>query len=65
MALDLFHQKHPDYIINLAGWDVSDYSLPFPYVNSKTLEIHQLNDLYNKCAAGLVISLTNMSLTAA
>lgn len=62
MALDLFHQKHPDYIINLAGWDVSTYDIPFPYRNLQTLELGELNDLYNKCAAGLVLSLTNMSL---
>ncbi len=62
MALDLFHQKHPDYIINLAGWDVSDYNIPFPYNNLKTLELSELNALYNKCAAGLVMSYTNMSL---
>jgi O-antigen biosynthesis protein len=62
LALDLFHQKHPDYIINLAGWDVSDYQIPFPYNNLKTLELSQLNALYNKCAVGLVLSFTNMSL---
>ena len=33
MALDLFHQTHPDYKINLAGWDVSTYDIPFPYTN--------------------------------
>ena len=62
MALDLFHQKHPDYVINLAGWDVSSYHIPFPYNNLQTLEIDQLNSLYNRCSAGLVLSLTNMSL---
>lgn len=62
MALDLFHRKHPDYVINLVGWDVSDYDIPFPYNNLKTLELNQLSELYNKCAAGLVMSLTNMSL---
>lgn len=62
MALDLFHQKHPDYIINLAGWDVSEYDIPFPYKNLQILEISQLSDIYNRCAAGLVMSLTNMSL---
>jgi glycosyltransferase involved in cell wall biosynthesis len=62
MALDLFHQKHPDYVINLAGWDVSEYDIPFPYVNLQTLEINELNALYNRCAVGLVMSLTNMSL---
>ena len=62
MALDLFHKKHPEYTINLVGWDVSQYEIPFPYVNLKTLEVSQLNDLYNRCAAGLVLSFTNMSL---
>jgi hypothetical protein len=62
MALDIFHRKNPEYIINLVGWDVSDYDIPFPYNNLKTLELHELSDLYNRCAAGLVMSLTNMSL---
>ena len=62
MALELFHKKHPDYVINLAGWDVSMHDVPFPYVNHKALNLNQLNDLYSKCAAGLVLSLTNMSL---
>jgi glycosyltransferase involved in cell wall biosynthesis len=62
MALDLFHKKHPDFKINLVGWDVSEYDIPFPYTNLKTLELNQLNELYNRCAAGLVMSFTNMSL---
>lgn len=62
MALDIFHKKHPEYIINLAGWDVSDYHIPFPYRNLSELSLKELPDLYNKCAAGLVLSLTNMSL---
>jgi glycosyltransferase involved in cell wall biosynthesis len=62
MALEIFHQKHPEYIINLAGWDVSDYDIPFPYENLKSLSLGELSGLYNRCAAGLVISLTNMSL---
>lgn len=62
MALDLFHQKHPECVINLAGYDVSNYNIPFPYTNLDTLEISQLNELYNRCAVGLVLSYTNMSL---
>jgi glycosyltransferase involved in cell wall biosynthesis len=62
MALDLFHKKHPDYCINLVGYDVSNYDIPFPYKNLQILEINELNDLYNRCAAGLVLSFTNMSL---
>lgn len=62
MALDLFHRRHPDFIINMAGYDISSYKIPFPYQNLKTLELEQLNELYNRCAAGLVLSFTNMSL---
>jgi O-antigen biosynthesis protein len=62
MALQIFHEKMPDYIINLAGWDVSDYEIPFPYQNLKTMALSELSEVYNRCAAALVISLTNMSL---
>lgn len=62
MALEIFHKRMPGYTINLAGWDVSGYDIPFPYVNYKALQLSELPELYNKCAAALVISLTNMSL---
>ncbi|WP_106849022.1 glycosyl transferase [Blastococcus sp. Marseille-P5729] len=57
-----FAAMRPDVQINLAGWDVSTYDLPFEYVNHSDLDIEQLNEVYNQCAAGLVLSLTNMSL---
>jgi glycosyltransferase involved in cell wall biosynthesis len=62
MALQIFHEKMPEYIINFAGWDVSEYDIPFPYKNLTDLKLDELSDVYNRCAAGLVISLTNMSL---
>ena len=62
MALELFHEAMPDYKINLAGWDVSGYDIPFPYINHNALKIDELPVLYNKCSAALVLSLTNMSL---
>ena len=62
LALTKFHAMLPGYEIVLAGWDVSEYKIPFPYTNLKALPIHELNDVYNECAAALVISLTNMSL---
>jgi hypothetical protein len=62
LALKRFHDMHPEYIINLAGWDASEYDIPFPYVNHKALRISELSALYNRCAAALVLSLTNMSL---
>ena len=62
MALTDFARKCPDVTINLAGWDVSNWSLPFKYVNHAGLAITELNGLYNRCAAGLVLSMSNMSL---
>lgn len=62
MALERFHKQHPDYRITMAGWDVSEYAIPFPYINLKSLPLRSLSRVYNRSAAALVISLTNMSL---
>jgi hypothetical protein len=62
MALDLFAQERPGYVINLAGWDVSKFRIPFEYRNLGTMPITELNAVYNRCAVGLVLSMTNMSL---
>lgn len=62
IALRDFAELMPDVRINLAGWDVSNWEIPFRYRNLASLELSELNDVYNRCAAGLVLSLTNMSL---
>jgi hypothetical protein len=62
LALREFARLKPDVAINLAGWDVSSYDLPFEFRNLATLDITELNAVYNRCAAGLVMSLSNMSL---
>ena len=62
LALEDFSRRRPDVTINLAGWDVSNWDLPFGFKNYATLDINDLNGLYNRCAAGLVMSLSNMSL---
>lgn len=62
LALKEFHTLHPEVTINLAGWDVSPWRIPFRHKSFASLDISQLNEIYNRCAAGLVISLTNMSL---
>ena len=62
MALQHVARAEPDRTIHLAGWDTSAYDLPFSHVNHATMRVADLNDLYNKCAVGLVLSLTNMSL---
>jgi glycosyltransferase involved in cell wall biosynthesis len=62
MALALFAEERPEYTINIAGWEVSSYGIEFPFTNLGSMPIDQLNELYNRCAAGLVLSMTNMSL---
>lgn len=62
LALLEFHRRRPDVVINLVGWDMSTYDVPFPYVNHSAVDISELNAIYNRCAAALVLSLTNMSL---
>ncbi|MFZ4894467.1 glycosyltransferase family 1 protein [Plantibacter sp. Mn2098] len=62
LALTEFHRLRPDVTINLVGWDMSGYDVSFPFVNRSAMDIDQLNAVYNRCAAGLVLSLTDMSL---
>ncbi|TFD22863.1 glycosyltransferase family 1 protein [Cryobacterium sp. TMT2-23] len=62
LALAEFARLKPDVRINLAGWDVSNWEIPFAYTNLSSLDISELNSVYNRCAAGLVMSLSNMSL---
>ena len=60
MALDLFAQHHPDVDIHLYGSDVK--RLPFAAINHGIRTPEQLNDMYNRSIAGLVLSATNVSL---
>lgn len=62
IALDIFHKKHPEYSIEFIGWDVSNYKIPFPYVNHGILSHQKLAELYHESIACLVLSLTNVSL---
>ena len=62
MALEIFHEKHPEYEIDFMGWDVSNFKIPFPYENRAILSHEELATLYHESAACLVLSLTNVSL---
>ncbi|WP_139416719.1 glycosyltransferase family 4 protein [Agromyces laixinhei] len=62
LALRELHRRRPDVTIHLVGWDMSGYDVPFPFVNHSAVDIAELNAIYNRCAAGLILSLTNMSL---
>jgi hypothetical protein len=62
LALKDFAALKPEVTINMAGWDISNWVIPFAHKNLASLEISELNGIYNRCAAGLVLSLSNMSL---
>ena len=60
VALEIFHGRHPEVDIHLFGDSVK--RLPFPAVDHGTMRPSELNALYNRCVAGLVLSATNVSL---
>jgi glycosyltransferase involved in cell wall biosynthesis len=60
LALDLFAKRHPEVGIHLYG--VEAKRLPFAATDHGLQTPEQLNSLYNRCVAGLVLSATNVSL---
>lgn len=61
-ALDELHRMRPNLTINLAGEMLSGRVLGFPAIDHGPLGLDDLRELYNRCAAALVVSATNMSL---
>lgn len=55
-------KKLPQVRVVLAGWDVSDYDIPFPYENAGLVELNSLAELYSKCDVALILSCSNLSL---
>ena len=62
LALELFARRHPEVDIHLIGQSIRWRRPTFRYIDHGHLSTSELNVLYNQCAAGLVLSLTNMSL---
>jgi glycosyltransferase involved in cell wall biosynthesis len=60
VALDLFAARHPEVDIHLFGEPAG--RLPFRATDHGLLTPEQLSALYNRCAGGLVLSATNVSL---
>ena len=60
LALELFAAQHPEVEIHLFGRTVK--KLPFEATQHGLLTPEALNDLYNRCIAGFVLSATNVSL---
>lgn len=62
MALEKFHSMNPEVEIIMAGWDVSNYEISFPYTELGVSDVDALPAIYNSCAAALVLSFSNLSL---
>jgi hypothetical protein len=60
MALHEFHRRHPEYEIHLFGDAAAE--VPFPATNHGSVPPARLAELYNRCAAGIALSFTNVSL---
>lgn len=62
LALNQFCEKNPDVEIVMAGWDVSEYLIPFKHFNAGVVRIEELSHLYSQCDVALILSFTNLSL---
>ncbi|MFN0088930.1 MAG: glycosyltransferase family 1 protein [Acidimicrobiales bacterium] len=60
MALELFAERRPDVTIHFYGRKTR--ALRFPFVNHGLVDPDGLNRIYNRCWAGLSLSMTNVSL---
>ncbi len=65
LALELFAADHPEIEIHVIGQHVQARGVPFAFTDHGHLPVDELAALYNRCRAGLVLSLTNLSLLPA
>lgn len=55
--------KHVEGLeVAFAGWDVSNYYIPFKHANLGSVKLEELSDLYAQCDMCLILSNTNLSL---
>ena len=62
LVLEAVSRRLPDTQFILAGWDVSDYFIPFPHLSAGVVSPEELADVFSQCDAALILSLTNLSL---
>ena len=62
LALNEITKRIPDIEVVFAGWDVSNYEIPFTHLNAGSVKLDELSDLYAQCDMCLVLSNTNLSL---
>jgi hypothetical protein len=60
MAVRLFVERHPNITIHFYGSRIGKQ--PFPFIDHGVLSPGDLNLVYNRCFAGLCLSMTNVSL---
>ena len=62
MALEVFAKLRPDIEIHIFGDKIG--KLPFTFVDHGHVTPEEINQIYNRCYAGLSLSFTNVSLVA-
>lgn len=62
LVLKAVWERLPDTHFILAGWDTSNYLIPFPHLSAGTVTPDELADVFSQCDVALVLSLTNASL---
>jgi glycosyltransferase involved in cell wall biosynthesis len=62
LVLEEVVRRVRDVEVVFAGWDISDYSVPFKHSDAGLLSLNELPDLYSQCDVALVLSLSNLSL---
>lgn len=62
LALNELNKKVDNLTVYFAGWDISNYEIPFKHENFGIVSAEKLADCYRACDMCLVISNTNLSL---
>lgn len=65
LALELFAADHPEVEIHVIGQRLQSRGVPFTFTDHGHLPVEDLAALYDRCRAGLILSLTNLSLLPA
>ena len=62
LALNEIYKKRPEIEVVFAGWDVSNYEIPFKHKDVGTAKLEDLSEIYSNCDICLVMSTSNLSL---
>lgn len=62
LSLNEIARRIPEVEVVFAGWDVSNYEIPFTHLNAGSVKLEDLAELYAQCDMCLVLSNTNLSL---